>query len=146
MRISTASSTRSREPSPGRAALEFCKWVTENVKYDASVPYGSRDLPSILTHKKGHCGHQLTMFEAMCLRAGIPTRTVVGLNLNTPGGIGPLHEIRPDFQNQHTWAQVYLPGSGWIEIDPGMASKGLFSSSPSHPEQHRFPELRHLDL
>jgi transglutaminase-like putative cysteine protease len=112
--------------SPAEAALEFCKWITDNVKYDASVPYDPRDLPSILAHRKGHCGHQMTMFEAMCLRAGIPTRTVVGLNLNTPGGVGPLHEIRPDFQNQHTWAQIYLPGSGWVEIDPGMGAKAYF--------------------
>ena len=28
----------------------------------------------------------------------------MGLNLNTPRGVGDLHKIRPDFQNQHTWA------------------------------------------
>jgi hypothetical protein len=112
--------------SPAETALEFCKWITENVKYDASVPYNPRDLSSILAHKKGHCGHQMTTFEAMCVRAGIPTRTVVGLNLNTPGGVGLLHEIRPDFQNQHTWAQIYLPGSGWVEIDPGMGANAYF--------------------
>jgi transglutaminase-like putative cysteine protease len=108
---------------PAEAALEFCKWVTEHIKYDASVPYDSRDLPAILEHQKGHCGHQMTTFEAMCLRAGIPTRTVMGLNLNTPGGVGALHKIRPDFQNQHTWAQIYLPGSGWVEIEPGQAER-----------------------
>ena len=111
---------------PAEAALEFCKWVTEHIKYDASVAYDSRDLRSILNNRKGHCGHQMTTFEAMCIRAGIPTRTLVGLNLNTPGGVGPLHAIRPDFQNQHTWAQIYLPGSGWIEIDPGMGEKAYF--------------------
>ena len=68
----------------------------------------------------------MTTFEAMCARAGIPTRTIVGLNLNTPGGIGPLHEIRPDFENQHTWAQIYLPGSGWVEIDPGQGERAFF--------------------
>lgn len=115
-----------RNHPPAASALEFCKWVTANVKYDASVPYGSRDLPSILTHRKGHCGHQLTTFEAMCVRAGIPTRSVVGLNLNRPDCTGALDEIRSDFQNQHTWAQVYLPGSGWIEIDPGMGAKAYF--------------------
>ncbi len=47
----------------------------------------------------------------------------MGLNLNTPGGIGALHKIRPDFQNQHTWAQIYLPGSGWVEIDPGQGAR-----------------------
>jgi transglutaminase-like putative cysteine protease len=103
---------KKRHP-PAEAALEFCKWVTEHVKYDASVPYDPRDLPEILNNKKGHCGHQMTAFEAMCARAGIPTRTAVGLNLNTPG-VGALHKIRPDYQNQHTWAQVYLPGSGLV--------------------------------
>jgi hypothetical protein len=112
--------------TPAEAALEFCKWVTEHIKYDASVPYDPRDLPAILKNEKGHCGHQMTTFEAMCARAGIPTRTVVGLNLNTPGGVGALHKLRPDFQNQHTWAQIYLPGSGWIEIDPGMGEKAYF--------------------
>ena len=95
----------------------------EHIKYDAAVPFDPRDLRSILKNQKGHCGHQMTVFEAMCLRAGIPTRTVVGLNLNTPDGVGALHEIRPDFQNQHTWAQIYLPGSGWVEIDPGQGAR-----------------------
>jgi transglutaminase-like putative cysteine protease len=112
--------------TPAEAALEFCKWVTEHIKYDASVPYDTRDLRSILANKKGHCGHQMTIFEAMCARASIPTRTIVGLNLNTPGGIGPLHQIRPDFQNQHTWSQIYVPGSGWVEIDPGMGARAYF--------------------
>ena len=61
---------------PAEAALEFCKWVTSNLTYDASVPYGPTDLASILTYKKGHCGHQMTTFEAMCVRAGIPTRAL----------------------------------------------------------------------
>jgi transglutaminase-like putative cysteine protease len=115
-----------KDHPPAEAALEFCKWVTANIKYDATVPYGPRDLRSILTHRKGHCGHQMTLFEAMCVRAGIPTRTVVGLNLITPGGKGALHGVRPDFENQHTWAQVFIPGSGWIEIDPGMGAKAYF--------------------
>jgi transglutaminase-like putative cysteine protease len=109
--------------APAEAALEFCKWITEHIKYDASVPYDARDLDAILRHERGHCGHQMMVFEAMCARAGIPTRPVVGLNLNTPGGVGDLHTIRPDFQNQHTWVQIYLPGSGWIEIDPGAGPK-----------------------
>ena len=50
----------------------------------------------------------------------------MGLNLNTPGGVGALHKIRPDFQNQHTWAQIYLPGSGWVEIDPGQGARAYF--------------------
>ncbi len=54
---------------------------------------------------------------------GSPFETVLGLNLNVPSGIGTLHKTRPDFENQHTWAEIYLPGSGWAEIDPGMGEK-----------------------
>ncbi len=108
---------------PAEAALEFSKWIARNIRYDAAVPFGPRDLAATLAHKKGHCGHQMTLFEAMCTRAGIPTRPVVGLNLYAPEGVGLLHKIRPDFENQHTWMQIYLPGSGWVEIDPGAGPK-----------------------
>ena len=115
-----------RGEPPAEAALAFCKWIKEHIAYDASVPYSPRDLYAILNHRRGYCGHQLTVFEAMCSRAGIPTRTVWGLNLNTPDGAGALHTIRPDFENQHTWARIFLPGSGWVEIDPGMGAKAYF--------------------
>src|SRR5262249_25617620 len=78
---------------------------------------------AILKGKKGHCGHQMALFEALCGRAGIPTRVVWGMNLYAADGVGQLHKIRPDFENRHTWAQVYLPGSGWVEIDPGAGAK-----------------------
>ncbi len=114
------------EHPPAQAALEFCKWITGHVQYDASVPYYPNDLAAIMRHARGHCGHQMALFEAMCARVGIPTKVVVGLNLNTPDGIGDLHKIRPDYLNQHTWAEIYLPGSGWVEIDPGMGSKAYY--------------------
>jgi transglutaminase-like putative cysteine protease len=105
--------------SPAETALEICKWITAHIKYDASVAYHPADVASTLRFSKGHCGHQMELFRALCSKAGIPTRSVYGLNLRVPGGVGPLHKTRPDFENQHTWAQVYLPGSGWVEIDPG---------------------------
>ena len=112
---------------PAEAALEFCKWVTEHIKYDASVPYHPRDLAAILQHKKGHCGHQMTTLEAMCTRAGIPTRTVLGLNLNTPGGVrrAPTRFDRIS-RTSIPGHKIYIPGSGWVEIDPGQGAKAYF--------------------
>jgi transglutaminase-like putative cysteine protease len=110
---------------PAEAALEFCKWIARHITYDAAVPYGTGDLAAILNHKRGHCGHQTALFEAMCARAGIPTKAVVGMNLYAPGGVGLLHKIRADFENQHTWMKIYLPGSGWVEIDPGAGPKAF---------------------
>jgi hypothetical protein len=31
---------------------------------------------------------------------------------------GHLHGIRPDWTNVHTWAEVYFPKVGWIEVEP----------------------------
>ena len=90
---------------PAEAALEFCKWVKEHIKYDASVSYSPRDLAAILMYKKSHCGHQKNVFYAMCSRAGIPTRTVAGLNLYKPDGVGHLNEIRADFDNAHSYGR-----------------------------------------
>lgn len=112
-----------KDHPPAHAALEFCKWIAAHIQYDASVPYPPDDLAAILTQGRGHCGHQMALFEAMCTAARIPTRVVLGLNLRVPAGVGPLHKIRADFENQHTWAEIYLPGSGWVEIDPGMGDK-----------------------
>ena len=56
-----------------------------HIKYDAAVPFDSRDLPSILKYQKGHCGHQMTAFEAMCTRAGIPDENRRRTELEHPG-------------------------------------------------------------
>jgi transglutaminase-like putative cysteine protease len=115
--------------TPAQTALEFCKWIGGHIRYDASVPFSADDLAATLASGRGHCGHQMALFESMCSAAKIPTRTVLGLNLRVPSGIGPLHTIRPDFENQHTWAEIYLPGSGWVEIDPGMGENAYFIPS-----------------
>jgi transglutaminase-like putative cysteine protease len=74
-------------------------------------------------YKKGHCGHRKNVLAAMCSMAGIPSRTVAGLSLYKPDGVGQLDETRSEFGNAHTWAQIYLSGSGWIEIDPSLGDR-----------------------
>ena len=136
---------RSRH-SPAEAALEFCKWVTEHIKYDASVPYHSRDLHSILIHQKGHCGHQMTTFEAMCVCGGD--------SHENHRGIEPEHARRdrsapPDSTRFSEPAHLGTNLSAWLRLGRNRSRhgcQGVFFSSASHPEQHRLPELRHLDV
>ncbi len=97
--------------------LESCKWIRDNVKYDASVPYGVEDANAIMQNKRGHCGHQQTIFKQLCARAGLPYKGVLGLDLFSPNGIGDLSPVRADYVNAHTWAQVYFAGIGWVEVD-----------------------------
>lgn len=108
--------------SPPDAVLEFCKWIQTNLIYDASVSYGPEDINAILTNRRGHCGHQYALFEQLATSVAIPIRSVGGLNLYVPDGLtSELQKIRADWTNIHTWSEVYFPGAGWIEIDPGHA-------------------------
>jgi len=103
---------------PAAAVQEFCKWIKNSIKYDATVPYSTSNIDAIVENRKGHCGHRYRVFRQLCWRSGIPIRRVWGLSLKTPKGRGRLHEIKADYTNVHTWAEVYFPGTGWIEVEP----------------------------
>jgi len=50
---------------------------------------------------------------------------VVGLNLYAPDGRGDLGAIRADYMNIHTWAEVYFPKVGWVEVEPSTGDKAF---------------------
>ncbi len=113
----------SANKQPAEAVQEFCVWVKKNIKYDASVHYSSIDSASTMKNRKGHCGHQSLILKELCRHSKIPYRTVFGMNLYDQDGRGSLHRIRRDYTNIHTWAEVYFPSVGWIEIEPSGGNK-----------------------
>jgi len=121
--------------SPPEAVLAMCRWIADNIKYDASVPFGSADVDSIMSKKAGHCGHQFTLLEQMAASVGIPIRRVLGLNLYAPDGVtGGLQAVRADYTNIHTWAEVYFPEIGWVEVEPGFGEQAF--KVPAHRIQN----------
>lgn len=109
--------------APDQAVPEFCKWIKDRIRYDASVSYPWNDVASTVKNCRGHCGHQYAVLEQLCTRSGIPIRLVFGLNLYEPKGRGQVHAVRPDYSNIHTWAEVYFPGIGWVEVEPNNGEK-----------------------
>ena len=85
--------------------------------------YSSIDSASTMKNRKGHCGHQSLILKELCRHSKIPYRTVFGMNLYDQDGRGSLHRIRRDYTNIHTWAEVYFPSVGWIEIEPSGGDK-----------------------
>ncbi len=66
-------------------------------------------------YKKGACRDVAVLFMECCRAVGLPARFVSGYivgDLNTPD----------KERHLHAWAEVYLPGAGWVGFDP---SQGL---------------------
>jgi hypothetical protein len=113
-RASVRARFSSAPPMPARPG----RWLHAQITYDASVSYPPSGVASTLKYRRGHCGHKFMLLEQFCTRCGIPIRGVWGLNLYAPDGKGELGAIRLDYVNIHTWAEVYFPSGGWIEVEP----------------------------
>ena len=112
--------------TPSAAVLEFCKWLSANITYDASVSYPYNDVASVMRNRRGHCAHYAEMLIQLCNRAGIPGRRVFGMNLYAPDGVtGGLQNYRADYTNTHTWVEVYFPRIGWVEVEPSSGEQGF---------------------
>ncbi|MBU6451885.1 MAG: transglutaminase-like domain-containing protein [Cyanobacteria bacterium REEB67] len=104
--------------SPTETVVAYCKWIRENLSYDASVTYLGDDVSAILNNRRGHCMHFLTILDQLCAASGIVTRQVRGLNLESPVGRSAVVQSRSDYTNGHVWVEVYLPQVGWVEVEP----------------------------
>lgn len=94
-------------------------WVVENTFRDPDVKGCGLGIP-MRTIKQcnggGKCADLSTVFVTIARAAGIPARDVYGLRL------APLKEgdVTSGF---HCWAEFYLPGTGWVMVDPADVRK-----------------------
>ena len=70
--------------------------------------------------KAGFCEHFSSAFVFLMRAAGIPARVVTGYQ---GGELNPVDSIVTVRQSDaHAWAEVFLPASGWVRIDPTAAA------------------------
>lgn len=69
--------------------------------------------------KAGFCEHYSSSFVVLMRAAGIPARVVTGYAGGFRNPIGGYWVVlRSD---AHAWAEVWLPGRGWVRVDPTAA-------------------------
>jgi len=92
-------------------------WTCENMYRDPNVKgCGSGDVLKLLKCRGGKCTDIHSVFVALCRAAGVPAREIFGIRM----GKKPVVDIT---KWQHCWAEFYLPGYGWVPVDPADVRK-----------------------
>ncbi len=92
-------------------------YLRTEFKYNTGVQLDESDMLSkfLFDEKKGYCVHFATAMVMMARSAGIPARWVLGF---TPGTYDKDMDAYLVYsQNAHTWAEVYVPGNGWLPVE-----------------------------
>lgn len=95
------------------------QWVVENMHRDPDVKgCGLGDVEVLLGTLAGKCADISSVFVALARSAGVPAREIFGIRL-------PSSEEGDITRWQHCWAEFYLPGTGWIVVDPADVRKAI---------------------
>ncbi len=92
-------------------------WVNQNIEYDLAYSEVMLDALETLKNRKGVCNEISILLGAMLRARGFPVKYVVGI-ANTSVHWGP-----------HAWLEVFVPGQGWIYVDPTYNEVGLVDAS-----------------
>jgi hypothetical protein len=69
--------------------------------------------------KEGFCEHYASAFAVMMRAAGLPSRIVLGYQGGEMNPVGEYMIVRQS--DAHAWTEVWLPGRGWLRVDPTAA-------------------------
>jgi len=69
--------------------------------------------------RRGYCEHYAAAFVTLMRSAGIPARVVTGYQGGEFNPAGNYLIVRQ--WDAHAWAEVWLPGQGWVRVDPTAA-------------------------
>lgn len=111
-----------RIKDPVAQAKAIYEWVAENTIYDPSLPgCGKGDVRRQLIEGQygGRSADINGLFVAICRAIGIPARCVYGLRIAPSRLFRSLGLTSDDAtRSQHVRAEFYIPGYGWIPVDP----------------------------
>lgn len=100
------------ETNPYIIANTIYQNITKTLEYppDWKTREFNESVSQILKDRIGVCRHYARAYAALCICSGLPARTVVGTAFSTP--------LNETWKKNHEWVEVYLPGCGWVTIDP----------------------------
>ncbi len=94
-------------------ALNIFDWVRAHMEYELTGGWDTAE--TLIRRGTGSCSEYTFLFIALCRANGLPARYQAGCTVTRKGAaVDRVH---------HRWAQVFLPGYGWVPFDPAAGDR-----------------------
>ncbi len=102
-------------------------WIVNNMYRDPRVKgCGLGNVEQLIIEMGGKCGDIHAVFVALARSVSVPAREVYGIRI--PKGKEGIMT-----QAQHCWAEFYMPGYGWVPVDPSDVKKAMLERAVADP-------------